>query len=435
MTIKERAKNPFQIKYLKVFLAQRKSDDTYFPFIEISKFVTEAGIGNFKKSIDTSDFDIGFFEEGNIRITLDNIKNNFSDGSGFFSIGQRDRSKIKLEAGYFIPDTMDGVPEQPSADFEIDFEGIIDDRNTIEDAEQDNVIITVLSFSSIFRRLKIPPGLIPNGTSFKNTIFTLINRSDITDLFTVDIANINPGLNLTVDAGVFFDNTKLDESIAKLLLASSSVLDIRDNVIFFNARTESTEVQFQFFGKGSAQPSNILSLASIKSGMARVITRVIINNTELHESSDFIIAKYGARDKNIDLGFMTDTDKIKTIATNILTEFQIPKQELIVTTDYIANDLILLDLTTIDNQGFIINQDPAIYGVAIYGQAVYTTILGGTRISPDIGFKVLSKEHNYQDFTTAVKLRRIGNKVGDEFLSIDHALYGSAIYGVSKYNA
>ena len=100
MSLLEHARLPYQIKYIRCYLSVRNRDNTYQDWVDISRFVVDTSLGSHTKSIDSNDFDIGYYEESNVQITLDNTNADFMQGYGYFVTGLVDRSKIKVVAGY-----------------------------------------------------------------------------------------------------------------------------------------------------------------------------------------------------------------------------------------------------------------------------------------------------------------------------------------------
>jgi|GEM_PF-4041257 len=426
MALSDHARLPYQIRYIRAYLASRNANNTYNAWQDVSRYVVDANLGQSTKSIDTNDFDIGFYEESNQQIAFDNSYGDFMEGQGFFQNAIVDRSKVKIVAGYQDIESL-----QP--EYQVTFEGIIDDRGTSIDTTQENCVFTVLAYSSIFKRLLADPGAVTNGQTFQQALFNLMNRGDVSNLLTIDINNINPQVNLTIDNSDWFAGQQLDSAINGLLLAGNSVLKITDNTVYISGRTESSTVRFQFFGKGSAKPANIVSIQDYNNGLRRQFSQVQVNNITF-DAADDIMNLYGADLKQIDVSFINDPDAISAIVKNILNEFQYPKAELMLTTDFLGSEIDILDMVTIDNEGFIEDAQPAFYGMAVYGQSQYVTRQGGVKIRGIEGFKVLSVTHDYKAYTSTYKLRLVGNQPYDSNAGYSNPIYGQAVYGLSRYS-
>lgn len=420
------ARRACQQRYLRVYLAPRLAAGGYDDWIDVSRFAVETNLGKYTRSIDSGDFDIGYYEEANVQIAFDNEEARFSADSGYFANRLIDRSRLRIVAGYVDP----GDPTQRV--YDVDFEGIIDDRASKLDSDNENAQFTALSYSSILGRLKADPGAVTNGQTFQQALHNLLARSPVTDLLSVDIANIRPKVDLVIDTAGWFTGKSLKTAVEALMLAANSVMRIKHGAVFIGPRQQSATVRYQFFGKGSRRPPNVLSLKNMHTGMSRVITQVTVNETTF-DADDDLVDLYGVAPKTADVGFITDTSSVAAIAADILAEFGWPKQELELTTSYLGYEVELLDLVTIDNEGFLAEGRPAVYGRAVYGESSYVRRRGGARIRPLEGYKILSVAHDYRAMTTTLKLRSVGNRPYDSNAGYFNPIYGQAVYGVSRY--
>ena len=432
--IAKKSKESYQLKFLKLEIAARKNDNTLDDFVDVTNFVRSNGIGRLSKSIDTNDFTIGLYDQNNMTILLDNSSGFFNSNSGLFENRIENRSKVRVTAGYFDNNNLP-ITNTNQIFSEITFEGVISAEGAEKEAQNETVSYKVLSYISIMKSIKARSGVVTTGMTFQTAIFNLLNTFEITQYLTVDISNINPYINLTIDDPSPFEDIQLDEAINYLLLFSNSIFDIQNNEIIVKPRIESSEIKFQFYGKGSNFPSNIISITNHNPGQRRVITRIKFPFVSIpsFESSAAIQDRFGSKIKEINFPIVTDTSKLQTIANLILDEFQFPKTEFKLTTSYIGESVNLLDLVTIDNTGYVFDVDAARYGTAVYGTATYYEPIAGLKIYPNTGFKILSIEHDYTRFTTTLKLREIGKGLFDGTIDNVGSFYGNALYGVSKY--
>lgn len=434
MALKTHAEKSYQIKFVRVEIAPRLSNGTYDAWKEITQWVISQNTQTFSRSIDSDDFDIGYFEESNLKISLDNRDNLFTEGYGYFYNRIVDKTKFRLSAGYYDTTAME-AGEEPQPEYNINFEGFIDGKALAYDVDNDTLTITALAYSSIFKTLRTDPGAVGSGQTFKNAFYALLNRSEVTNFLTVELANISPKINNTVDNASWFAGKQLDRSINALLLASNSVLYVKDNTVYVKSRENPAVVRYQFFSRGSDRPCNVETIKDHNYGHKRIITRVEVSTGLFAEAADDIQKIYGSGLKKLDIGFITNTEKLLAIGDDILSEFQLPKQELLLTTDYLGGEIELLDMVTIDHPGVILEAEPARYGNAVYGQGHYVTRQGGARFYPFNGWKVLGITHDYRRFSTTLKLREIGNTLYDGNAGYYNPIYSQAIYGVSPYAA
>jgi hypothetical protein len=434
--VAKRSKETYQLKFLKVEIAARKTDSTLDSFVDVTRFVRGGGIETLRKSIDTNDFTIGLFDQNNINIVFDNSNGFFNNNSGFFTNRIEHRSKVRIHAGYYNNEDIP-ITSSSGISSEISFEGIINSEGTSRESRRETTKYKVLSYISIIKGLKTKSGAVTNGMDFQTAFFNLLNVFEITQYLTVDVGNINPDVNLTIDDGTFFEGLQLNDAIDKLLLASNSVLNIVNNEIIIKSRKEILNIKYEFYGKGSVFPANVTNIFNENPGQRRVITRIQFEGfSDIFEAQTAVIDRFGARLKKIDLGFITDINTLETIANTILNEFQFPKRELEVETSYIGNQLELLDLVTIDNPGYVFDPNASRYNSSKYGTAIYSTPQAGLKITQRTGFKVLAIDHNFSRFTTKLKLREIGTKLYDSDLNVGTGgqfVYGVAVYGSSDY--
>lgn len=429
MSLIERARRSFQIAYIRCYLSPRLASGGYGPWVNVSRHVTDSNFGQYKRSIDSDGFDIGFFEESNVSIGFDNSDGLFIEDQGYFESAIIDRSKLKIIAGYHDPEAP---TDESRIEYETTFEGIINDEGTRVDAMTEDAVFQVLSYAGIINSLRADPGAVTNGQSFSLALFNLLNRSEITDLLTVDQANITPKVDLTIENATWFSGKQMKAAINGLLLAGNSVMKIRNGAIIIGGRAESSTVRFQFFGKGASEPCNVIDLKNYSGGLRRVITRATVNGIT-KDAEDTLIDRYGAQLKNIDLGFIDSDETAGAIAQDVVDEFQYPKAELEITTDFIGNEIDLLDLVTISNEGTVLDAEPAVYGRAVYGTSTYVRRQGGVKLRQVEGFKVLGITHNFRTYTTTLKVRSVGNQPYDGNAGYRYNLYGQATYGLSKY--
>src|SRR5687768_11864409 len=183
--------------YREVYIKRRFSDGSYdSEWTEISRYVLGGGMGKISFQLDADDFDVGIFVVSNMRLMLDNAQGKFNDVDDSRSIWSgyesRHLTKVKIEAGYR---TQDG---ERIAD-EIVFNGLIDERTFILEGDADIASATVLSRESIFQFLSVLPGTLSSAVTASTAIAVLCGRSEVTAHINVDVANINPDNDITID--------------------------------------------------------------------------------------------------------------------------------------------------------------------------------------------------------------------------------------------
>lgn len=395
--------------------------------IDISEFVSEKGIGKIKSQIDNGDYEFGIFTFSDITLKLLNYDGRFNDESSPASIFtyRRDLAKVKVN---FI---------NTSGTASISFEGIINDEASRQDYDKGTVKLKILSSSSVFRKTKVPAGIIPNGITFSQAIKNILNITDITSVLSFDANKINVGLDLTIDDGSKFDDKTVQEALNNLLLVSSSILYIDNtNTIIVSTRQEDdTRPLHKFYGGNDVfGRENIISLKKFNNGLHRMFNSLIINGTA---TEDLIsINKLGIRQKSLDFDFITDSGKFIPIGNAILDDFKNQRAELeIKVRTENTNDIRLLDIVTIDITSAL---KPAegqdyfpLYGISKYGEDYYPITTNTLPIRSIDLFKIIGIFEDPKNFTTTLKLRATGGALGGgpELESI----YGQAKYGQNIY--
>lgn len=372
--------------------------------IDISEFVTEKGIGKIKNQIDNGDYEFGIFTFSDITLNMVNYSGKFNDEFSSYSIFKfkRDLAKVKIQ---FIDTAGSAV---------INFEGIINDEATRQDNVKGTVKFKVLSFSSIFRKVKVPAGVITNGVTFSSAIKTILNNPDITSLLTFDPSKITVGLDLTVDDGSKLDNRTVQNALNDLLLVSSSILFIDDTqTIIVTTRTDESEAVTHpyFAGNDVLGREDVLSIKNFNNGLHRLFNGIIINGSI---TEDPISAnRNGVRQKSLTFDFITNSTNFITIGNAILDDFKNPRFEMelkVRTEDSLT--VKILDLVTI---GFTSVIGPAegktvfpLYGVSKYGSDNYPLVNNPLPIRSNELFRVIGIFEDPKNFTTVLKLRGTG---------------------------
>jgi hypothetical protein len=243
------------------------------------------------------------------------------------------------------------------------------------DLSKQEVSFTCLGRESIFQRTIVPFGTISNGDLYSEILYNILNQSDITELLTLDAANISCGVDNTIDSIASLQNKTVQEGLNKLLLASNSVLFIVDDTIYISPRTPSASVTFTFYGQGSASGSeNIIDVKGIKNGLNRTFNYFTWKDTTLSSTDATSTLKYGIRKKEVDFEFTTDSLKQQDILDALADEFKLPKQEFDIYTPltYESLAVTLLDKVSIDYPRVYVpgNNPLPLCGVVICGEAI-----------------------------------------------------------------
>lgn len=396
--------------------------------VDISEFVGENGISTIKKEIDNGDYEIGIFTFGDININCINQMGRFSGPEDYRTIFKYSRDKAKVVVNY-----LDG-----DGDVIVRFKGITEELGTREDFFKEEVKLKVLSEDSILRKSKIPAGVIQNGATFSSAIDSILNNPEVTNLLSYNFSNVAVALDLQIDDGSWFDNRSRKEGLDALMLCCGSVLNVEDSTIYVRTRDVNLKGAFTFHGPGDVfGRENILKITQYNNGMQRMINSVVVNGFEV--SDDDLVDEYGLRQKSFDFEFLTTPSKQNAVGTSILNEFKVPKAEMLLEapTD-IVQDLTFFDPISINYPYRIVpsGDNPIPYfGSSIFGEAVFPEVYGNIRISPRKAWKIIGRQEKAKNMTTILKLRERGQTFSDSDFFSFSSLFGSAIFGLSEFQA
>ena len=421
-----------QLQY-KVFMTPLIDKDEYGDIvdvtkdIDISELVRSKGIGNIKSQVDNGDYEFGIFTYSDLSLQVLNRDGRFSIEGSYGTIFKykRDLTKVKIEF------------RNETADSEIVFEGVVNEEATREDLTKGIIKFKILSKSSIFRKVKVTAATIPDGTSFKNALFSILNNPEITSLLNIDINNIELGIDLAIDNGSALDNKVVQNAINELLVASSSVLyiDDNDNVIITTRANYNELVTPLYGGRDVFGRENILKIKNYNNGLHRLFNSIEIGG-ELVEDP-ISINNNKLKRKSLNFDFITDQIKKNKIGARILDDFRNLRQELEIevrTKDFRTTKL--LDNVVVNLANLYLPSGKkefyAQYGVSKYGQDYYANINNpATTINFSEVYRIIAIVENAKKFTTTFKIRGTGlflSQSGDNLPT-----YGSAVYGEQVY--
>lgn len=409
----------------RVYLTPLLNSDsnTYGTEIDVTDKIRSTGVGQIRRSIDSSDYDVGVFTFSDLELTAFNLNGYFNenDTRSIFLSG-RDRCKVRVEFMEYatVRDPLTGTVLSETETLTVTFRGLINEEATRLDITNETIRFKVLSRDSVLRTTKVSGGVIANNDLFSTAMFEILNVPKITSVLTVLEANINPDLDLEIDDGAYFDDKGVKESLDELLFASNSCMLIDDaGVVTIRPRTPAEDVDaLNLYSKNDIHyRENIIDITAYNTGKQRMFTSFVINDRET--SNSVYVQAYGFRQKKVTLDFMTDTAKIDRIAARAVSEWKTPKLEVNVkVATQVARDLRLLDPVSVSHP-FRLKPPPGtflpIIGVTKIGDAdqplPYT--YGSVEIPARIKFKVIEIEDNVEKFTSILKLRQAGTSSGD----------------------
>ncbi len=431
MTTLVEARKSWQLQYINAYIYRRYSSTVWDTEpVDVSMDLLFDKIEAISYALDPYAFDVGLFFSSNTKITLDNARGRYSDTNNSRSIWagfkSRDNSIFKLECGY--------VDEDGNEITNTAFEGFIK-SSTIEEDANDNFTFEVYGFENMFADLAVTAGSLTSNT-VKNIIYSIMNRSEITSLITVDLANINPDNNVQISAPSVFNNQLIKSVLSNLLIISNSVAYVDRNRVFHcTPRTESDDVKLTLsYNSQSGQPDNIFQLRRF-TGEARVFN-LIKSEDEVYSSySDTeLLEIYGVKEKKINMDCISDSSVAQSVVDRVRREFQYPKEEFEIETDYLGDAIELLDkvLLEVFPDTLDTGSPEPICGIAICGEAVVTDYAGGLIVDGSKIFKVLKITHDPKRMSTTLLIRNTGYGPDDGSTGStgELAICGFAVCGV-----
>ncbi len=412
--------------FYRVYMTPRSGRVTYGDEIDVSDYIRFDGLPSIKRSIDSTDFEIGVYSYDDLTLKALNVDGYFNDeydSRSIFPFG-RDRTKVRIVFSNTDEDT-------------IVFRGLINEEATKLDPFGDQISFRVLSLDSVIRNTKVSSGAISNGTLAEAAIESILNVPTITSVLTFDASNINVDQNFAVEDGSEFDNKSTREVLNQLLLASNSVMLINDDQEIIIQSREADQVNdiFNLYGPFDIQQrTNIIRITNYNSGRHRMFTAVKVNSTEVADED--YITDYGYRQKKMTLGFVTSGSVASTIASRLMREFKVSKFELTVECPtYVVRDVELLDRVSFNyplRVKPIAGKFLPIIGSTTIGDAEMPLpdTFGSLSIDPSIAFKVVEISENPKEFETTLKLRQIGVSLDDgQFNTPESCILGFAKIG------
>ncbi len=403
---------------VRAYIQPYLSDGTRGDWLDVTNDVLLDSLGALATNLDNTEYDIGIYRSSNLTLKLRNQHGRYSEASSSDSIFlvRRSGALFKVTWSYTedppyagVARVEDGYYMAPEVDI---FVGIINDAPTKMSLSDLIVNFLVLGKESLFQRAIVPFGTISNGDLVSEVIYNCLNQDSITELLTIDQANIVPGLDQAIDSIASLQNQTVQESLNKLLLASNSVLVVEDAVVFVKPRTASVSVAYEFFGQGSVDGAeNIAELNDISNGVSRVLNFITWRGTTLVSDEETSIDEYGAIKKEVEFEFFTDNTKRQNILAALTDEFSLPKQEFFILTrlNYDTLDLNLLDQVSVDFPLIALTQDPEVplWDIAIEGVASTPKTLSSFFILPDDTYKLISRSVDFTNGMIKFRLRRI----------------------------
>jgi len=401
--------------YIKPF----NDDGTYATdWIDVTDDANKSSISSLKRDLDNTDFDTGVFRYSNFTLSLRNSHGKYGDvgvsGRSIFKYKRSDSLiKITWRQNPLIP-VMGFIPPGElwlHEELEI-FQGLLNDETLSLDLETQDIDFRVLGKESIFSRVETPFSILNNNDTIKEIIYDCLNQTEITNLLTVNLANINPTVNAICDLIAEFENTTVQEVLDSLLVASNSYLYIQNDTIYVTDKTPGATTSFKFYGQASSKgPENLMNIGKIKNGVSKVNNYITWKETTLLSYDIDSVNKYGVRKKEVGYDFITNTTQRNNILASYKNGFKDPKETLELETPMRLDSakLFLKDGVKIDYPTNYYSSEGLlpICGIAICGQARTPNKVWFFTISDTVVYMITGITINMRNESIVFKLRGV----------------------------
>lgn len=403
---------------VRIYINPKDDAGNFTSFQEVTEDVTESGLSKIAQNIDNNEYDVGVLRFNSFTIRFRNEHGLYSDVDNLASIFRSRRGGSKFQVRWQKTETpYAGVAIAGKAVVSpevVIYDGVINDDATRQDIDDQQVTFKILSTDSIFDEVETPFASINVGDLFSDTIFLVLNQTEITKIMTIDVLNITVGLDLTLDVVTEFENTTVQESLEKLLFMANAILFLRDNVVFVKPRDGGVSSVHSFIGQASNEGiEDIQGLTSISSGRNQTFNFWTWKDTTLKAEDATSILENGVKKKQIEFPEITDTGKRQSVLDEQRTEFAFPKQEFSLTTflDYETLAINMLDQVSVDYPTPLSPGVPGgiipIYGVSKYDEAIYPQQEFSIIIDKDTPYKIMGININRKSQNIKFKIKEI----------------------------
>lgn len=390
----------------------------YADEIEFTDYVVTEGNIDITQRVDGSRFSFGTYVFNSFTIVLNNTDGFFSDVGSPNSIFGFKRSDSKIRITYNeninLPICGNAIAGSSVLGQEVDiFEGFLEDSSTTQNIDDQLITFKVLSQDSIFRQVQVPYASISNGDNVSSVIETCLNQTKITNVLDVSASNINVSIDSAIDDKSPLENLTVKEALDRLLLASNSVLFIKDGSVIVKDRSATAVTQKKFFGQASDNGlENIINITNYSTGLNSVFNFIKWSNTSLVGQDSTSIDIFGIREASVVNTIITNSTKRQNILNNIRDQFKDAKLELELEAPLTEEftGINLFDRVNIDYPTVTytpIGEEEARYEIGSYNEAVYPFSIFNLTIDDSINWKVIGKTINVNNATLKLILKEV----------------------------
>jgi len=415
-------------RYYRVYLTPRIGEKEFGDEVEISDRVFKSGLGTITKGFDSYDYGAGIYTFGDLRLKCrndDGYLNERTDSRSVFTY-IRDLSKIRVVAEKAtITRDSEGHILTSSVVSTIVFYGLILEEAIVHQPVSNEIDIRVLSLESIFKRVKVSPGYIPDLLTTTGAIQRLLSMGGITWIIPYDENNIDPPIEFEIGNGSWFDNKTVYDAIKALLLATRSAiyLNTTNEAVIIDRSAEGSNTLSLYGPFTTTGRNNFTNIQNYNHGQGRLFTSVTVN--EQNYTNKAYVKEFGFRKLDVDLGFLTE-DEQANCARSIVETFKTPRDELSITMPKsVAGNIKLFDTVTIDHPFRKIKEDGKFYpisGEILAGVAFSANdcpipkLVSQIQISKYVLWSIIEIAENLETFDVELKLRQWGKDPGEGYV-------------------
>lgn len=370
------------------------------------------------------DVQLNKFTNGAFSVAVRNDEGKFNPETNvtsfWYGFLTRYRTLVKVEAGYTDSDGTE-LPADPTLGI-----FLLDGEIAIS-AERNDAVLSCKALSSVFDEVRARdiPGL--GATLTASAIIGKIrDHSDGAglDIFTQfvtdtawDIQSTTVNYNLNTSASL--ENLSVWGLMGKIAEAESFILLInRLGGIEFRDRSErTTTAAYVLYGQGFPR-QNIISMTDYREALDKYYTFFRFQFKEDDTSTSFVTAgtqttvspanlswKYGARVYEFDNQFFQLTTTAQAVVNGLFTEFSELKEEIVLNAKFIP-DIEISDRVDLYYRSYDIS-GVSVWDGFFWDEADWSRDIGENFEWNGVAFKVLSKKHSLENFTTELRLREV----------------------------
>lgn len=340
---------------------------------DITAYTTTNTLSNISRSLDYNSWEFGEVKQDNAQLKLVNMYGEMSDEENEESIWHngfvRHYSKLKIECS-FNGQTRDTL-----------FEGLIDDRSAYTQAESTQAVIeniTVYAYTKLFSDTTLEELGTLSSTKINDIVYEVMNRGFFTDYFTVNKANINAGVNATVDLSEFDSGTTVMDLLKELAKGHSIFYVDTDGVFRFQVVEPNVDVAAEF----GMLPERKLKVYDYRSGSERVIEKFYWE--ESAEKFEVLVPKYKTS-QTIDIKGVTGTADRQAIINFLGNKYSVKRASFKVDLP-LCPFLKMMDRVRVEQMGAVDNA--FILNVSRLDVGVLNQPIGAVKINPDVQYVI-----------------------------------------------